>query len=261
MHMKITRTNRGHGFTLIELLVVVAIIGLLLAILIPGLSLATEMARVTICKTNLNQLFLGTFLYTEDNNQRLPYFGWAAARPDGYEWWVSQVAIGMEMFEPDIYRCPSDLAPRTVSLRLANGTYYMSDNRTPGPGQWLVPLNHTYRGSCDALEWSTDGSGFKYIPRRITDWTRPEENMLLVEATAKWQPYDTRECFRFEDDMVALDPDVYGHVEHPFAHTYRRHIGFSNFLFVDGHVDRMTPEDAGRLAAKQEHILGHTDPR
>ena len=42
-----------RGFTLIEALVVVAIIAVLVAILVPSLNEARELAQRTVCKTNL----------------------------------------------------------------------------------------------------------------------------------------------------------------------------------------------------------------
>ncbi len=55
--------RRTKGFTLIELLVVVAIIALLLAILVPGIARAREMARQTVCKTRLAGIHKGVSLY------------------------------------------------------------------------------------------------------------------------------------------------------------------------------------------------------
>lgn len=55
--------RRTKGFTLIELLVVVAIIALLLAILVPGIARAREMARRTVCQTRLNGIHKGASLY------------------------------------------------------------------------------------------------------------------------------------------------------------------------------------------------------
>ena len=58
-----TRPHARYGFTLLELLVVVAVIGLLRALLMPALSAANEAGRATVCATNLNQLFHGSFAY------------------------------------------------------------------------------------------------------------------------------------------------------------------------------------------------------
>ena len=65
--------DRRRGFTLIELLVVVAIIGILLAIVIPALTKAKEIARELICKTNIRQYGLVGTLYLEDNDFKFPW--------------------------------------------------------------------------------------------------------------------------------------------------------------------------------------------
>ncbi len=62
-----------RGFTLIELLVVVAIIGSLVAILMPALSGARARARRTACSSNLRELGLGLSSYMRDSGDIFPY--------------------------------------------------------------------------------------------------------------------------------------------------------------------------------------------
>ena len=54
--------------TLIELLVVVSIIALLVAILMPSLAKARELARAASCLANVHGIGRGLVLYQETNN-------------------------------------------------------------------------------------------------------------------------------------------------------------------------------------------------
>lgn len=73
------------GFTLIELLVVIAIIALLLAILMPALGKAKDLAMGAVCKGNLKNYCLATAMYCDDNDGKFAqaercYF----SQPDAY---------------------------------------------------------------------------------------------------------------------------------------------------------------------------------
>ena len=119
------RTHQPSGFTLVELLVVVAIVGMLLAVLMPSLSRARAQSKVSVCLSNLHEIGLGTQAYALQHNdaiprgpaEPLPYFpdqGWD-------QWATNQVWIGplraaqglgpllaRDITQPRVLYCPAD---------------------------------------------------------------------------------------------------------------------------------------------------------
>ncbi|HOW72554.1 MAG TPA: prepilin-type N-terminal cleavage/methylation domain-containing protein [Phycisphaerae bacterium] len=236
--------DRVRGFTLIEILVVVAIIALLIAVLLPSLRNAREQGRAVSCGTRLDQIFKATFMYTQGNGDRLPYYGWRDGRPAGAEWWPTQIAksLGNQL---DAFVCPSDLQPYTVEVVYRRGQISMKKAGDPR----AFMLDVTYRGSCDALEYYTGG----YRGRLLTSWKRPYLSLLLVEAdTNATEP--GRECFRFKDDLKYVATPTYIRANPQFR-SWLRHGGKTNILFMDGHISRHTPKQVVEMAARQEHFL------
>lgn len=79
-------TSRSGAFTLIELLVVIAIIGILAALLLPVLSRAKVKAIRTKCMSNIKQIEVATYIYAEDNNDRLPDMSPSGSAPQYWPW-------------------------------------------------------------------------------------------------------------------------------------------------------------------------------
>ena len=92
------------GLTLVELLVVVAIIGLLVALLLPAVQTARESARRAQCANNLRQIGLGIQGFESSNGFFPPAGGWPASmntKPElhGVAWmvwilpWIDQASL------------------------------------------------------------------------------------------------------------------------------------------------------------------------
>lgn len=72
-----------RAFSLLELLTVIAIVGALIAILIPGLTASREQAKAARCSASMKNIGYATMTYAADNRELLP--------PAAIDWHPSQV--------------------------------------------------------------------------------------------------------------------------------------------------------------------------
>lgn len=100
------RKNR-KAFTLIELLTVIAIIGVLAAVLIPTVSAVREKARAIACVSNVRQISLAGYLYSQDHGV---YPGWKPGQ-DRKELLYPYLDTGRsnaDTSERQVWNCPSN---------------------------------------------------------------------------------------------------------------------------------------------------------
>ena len=109
-----TRSNvtkpQRRGFTLIELLVVISIIAILIALLLPAIQSAREAARATQCRSNLKQIGIALYAFSDKDPQKRLCSGAYDSGRDGcwdtYGWVADMVSVNAG--NPNQIRCPSN---------------------------------------------------------------------------------------------------------------------------------------------------------
>lgn len=169
-------SHRHAAFTLIELLVCIAIIAVLLAILLPALSRARELAFRARCNSNLRQILQATFSYASDNGGSLPQpndvaiemtpprAGWLYTPPIANPADAAQVQTGtlwQYLGNRDVYFCPLATTDY-VSGPSQHLTSYMMNMAVIafGQQQWSFPLRRMKPHSVLYWEAGEDEPGY-----------------------------------------------------------------------------------------------------
>ena len=234
-------SSHHRGFTLIELLVVIAIIAILAAMLLPSLSRAKLKTQGISCMNNHRQLALAWRMYTDDNQDRLPFASESDASTLPFAWVTRTMdnnPNNRSNWDPDqdikksplwkycgknlgIWKCPADRSFVTVSGVQKPRVRSMSMN------VYLGGWGGTDGGWGWSATWKffTKSSQFTTLP--------PTKAFVLLDM--REDSIDMGNFATKMDGYSATAPNgaLYGFFDLPGIY----HAGACGFSFADGHSE------------------------
>lgn len=190
-----TKGKNQIFFTLIELLIVVSIIIILMAMLLPALRNAREIAKATSCLNNIRQTYLGTAGYASDFNGNAPFYKpWYTTAAEsvtysrqlslsyGSQSTANILFRGAQMIEngywlPGHLQCPSRVKFNALDQCFAVSEYYKKKEVLSPSGTQTSLLASYALKPCARKDWAYSSDATASLSYKLGQ--KPEEVLIM----------------------------------------------------------------------------------
>jgi prepilin-type N-terminal cleavage/methylation domain-containing protein/prepilin-type processing-associated H-X9-DG protein len=223
--------------TLVELLVVMAIIGVLVALLLPAIQAARATARAASCKNNQRQIGLGVLQFCDTHHGDFPEYYHAKHEKtdaDGIHSWIYTIAPYLESVD-EIRLCPDDflLAERR---HMKGSSYvindYLADGKAPDRVRNLNKLRSTSR---TIVAFEGYDQRYEEDPHKYVETDGNDDDTLPDEFVFAHPKYEHAHCSQWFSQLMIDNDMVEDFVKDDILPD--RHAEVSHYLYADGHVD------------------------
>ena len=221
--------QRRPAFTLVEMLVVISIIGILVALIMPGIGKAKEKARDIRCRNNLRNLQIGAMNYAVDRGVLPSADGWVAGTQPN-PWWTPEGTNDIRNSDffsyvgsnYSVYVCPVFARPEIVGSTTPNGT--------PIDWQTVRPVRsygmNSRVGGTLGQQWSR-----LLLFADLAHTNRLADGTVICQRALK----SPSSLYYGWDETLSMGTDSNNLLEA----TGFLHGGKGNVVFLDGHVESM----------------------
>lgn len=230
-----------RGFTLVELLVVIAIIAMLVGLLLPTIRKAHESAKSTQCASNLRQIGMAMYRYTEYSKGYIP------GAPNLGRWEKAN-GTRLDPFDGKAYWGILYLPyAARVNERVTSN---LEEAQKAARALWRCPsagIVDTDGGDYDPEQPAHYGLNQWIGNRKVFTWKHPSDVIVAHDAAEHRMEGNGDSLSAWDGTMNLGQWRPIGVVE------YYRHNRFCNVLWLDGHVSPIK-ESNGRDVPKRWYL-------